>query len=166
MDRLKQLLNGAEPKSSLSLIHELEKEWCYLHNLVPTTLNNISDICMQLYYLYLVLIIRKAPSFLLHLFALIFYNNFHLYLKIIFILQMKMRSVQSIVLDPCFCKWQILCRHIMTLMTLNTLVLYSLNHIPLILSMKILNLLIGANALLYHLSLQMTFKYLIFLRNL
>lgn len=37
------VVDGAQ--TSLALNPILEEEWCYLHNLVPTSLHNINDIC-------------------------------------------------------------------------------------------------------------------------
>ncbi|KAJ6808669.1 zinc finger CCCH domain-containing protein 4 [Iris pallida] len=44
LERLKQIINIDEPKISQSMISKLEEEWCLFHNLVQTSLHNVSEI--------------------------------------------------------------------------------------------------------------------------
>uniref|UniRef100_A0A1D1ZBL2 Zinc finger CCCH domain-containing protein 4 n=1 Tax=Anthurium amnicola TaxID=1678845 RepID=A0A1D1ZBL2_9ARAE len=44
LEHLKQILNVGESKASPSLLLKHEEEWCYEHNLVLTSLHNISEI--------------------------------------------------------------------------------------------------------------------------
>ncbi|KAJ6817408.1 zinc finger CCCH domain-containing protein 4 [Iris pallida] len=43
LERLKQIINIDEPKISQSMISKLEEEWCLFHNLVQTSLHNVSE---------------------------------------------------------------------------------------------------------------------------
>ncbi|ONK62931.1 uncharacterized protein A4U43_C07F9610 [Asparagus officinalis] len=44
LERVKEIIKGSEPKTSQSLISELEEEWCSLHNIMQTSLRNIAEI--------------------------------------------------------------------------------------------------------------------------
>lgn len=44
LERLKEIIKGNEPKTPQSLISKLEEEWCSLHNILQTSLNNVSEI--------------------------------------------------------------------------------------------------------------------------
>ncbi|CAL9101918.1 unnamed protein product [Musa acuminata var. zebrina] len=44
LERLKQEINIDEPRTSEVLISDLEEEWCSFHNLVQTSLHNVSEI--------------------------------------------------------------------------------------------------------------------------
>ncbi len=45
LDCLINVVNTHEPKASNGFVAKPEDEWCAFHNLVPTALNYISEIC-------------------------------------------------------------------------------------------------------------------------
>ena len=48
LEHLKQVLKLNEMKATTALLPKIEEEWCSFHNLVPSSLHHVSEICMDL----------------------------------------------------------------------------------------------------------------------
>lgn len=48
LQHLKQLLNADEIKAPHTLLSRIEEEWCFSHNLLQSSMHQISEICMLL----------------------------------------------------------------------------------------------------------------------
>lgn len=48
LDRLKQILKIDEVDTTTLLLPKIEEEWCSFHNLVQSSLHQVSELCMFL----------------------------------------------------------------------------------------------------------------------